>query len=97
MKPARHLASPQASSRPEFGDLFKKVVVDVEEEGELRGEPVHRKTSLHGSFHVSQAVVQGEGQFLHRRRTGFTDVVSADTHWVPFRNVLGTIGNGVGD
>ena len=29
---------PRAGARPEFGDLFKEVVVDVEKERQLRGK-----------------------------------------------------------
>ena len=41
-----HFTGPESAGGPEFGDLFKEVVVDVEKERELRDKTVNGKSGL---------------------------------------------------
>ena len=65
MVSALHFTGPEPAGCPEFGDLFKEVVVDVEKERELGGKTVHGKSGFHSCLDVGQPVVQCEGQFLN--------------------------------
>ena len=56
-----HDRRPQTSGGPEFGDLFKEVVVDVEEERKTRGELGYVHPPLHGFPDVPGAVGQRIG------------------------------------
>ncbi len=82
-----HDACPQAAGGAELGHLLQEVVVGVEEEGQLRGELVHRQPGPQGGLDVGDAVGQGEGDFLDRGGAGLADVVAGDRDRVPVRDV----------
>ena len=66
-----HFTRSQSSSRTKLGDLLKEVIVHVEKEGEGRRERVDIESGLSRGLHVGEPVVQGEGELLNRRRSGF--------------------------
>ena len=78
-----HLPRPDAARRTELGNLLKEVVMAVEEEAKARGEVVYVQAACDGPAHVLQAIAQGEGQLLRRRRSRLADVVAADGDGVP--------------
>src|SRR4030067_2209740 len=86
-----HDLSPDPPCRPEFCNLFKEVDVGVEKEGEPRSKIIHVEAPLHGSFHVSDSVGQGECQLLNCRRTGFTDMIAADADRIPSGDLFGAL------
>ena len=55
---------PHPSCRPEFGYLFKQIIMRVEEEGQLPGELVHVQPGVDGGLHLGNAVGEGEADFL---------------------------------
>ena len=61
----------------------------VKEEGQPRREVVHIEALPFRPFHILDAVVQREGEFLKRGRAGYADVIAADGNRVPVGNVLG--------
>ena len=70
----------------------KEVIVHVEKEGGSA------RTCRHRVRPVSRTprrwpVVQGEGELLNRRRSGFPDVVPTDADRMPFGEMLGTVGD----
>ncbi len=69
----------------------------VEEEGNARGKFVDVESGIHRGLHVGHAVAQGEGDFLHRGRSGFSHVVAGDGDGVPVGNVFVGPGEQVGD
>src|SRR5207237_3835609 len=91
-----NFTGPEPASCAEFGDFFKEVVVDVEKRRELRGKTVNGKSGLHCCLNVGQPVIQGEGQFLHRRRSCLPDVVTADADRMPLGNLCHTVCDGGG-
>ncbi len=78
-----------------LGDLFKEIVVRVEEETQPRAELVDVEAAAAGPLHVLDAVIDGEGQFLQGRGSGFADVVTADGNGVEARGELGAELEGV--
>ena len=82
-----HHPGPDAARGAELGDLLEEVVVDVPEEGQARREVVHRHAPLDALLDVADAVGEGEGQLLDRRRPCLADVVAADRDRVPARHV----------
>src|SRR5208282_663974 len=78
---AEHVAgdpSPQASGRPELGDLLEEVAVGREEEGEPGKELVQVETALAHGPDVGDRVREGEGDLLDRRRARLPHVVAGD-------------------
>ena len=96
-EPFGHQLGPHPPGGPILGDLLEQVVVGVPEEAEPGGEGVDVETGGQGGLHVGDAVGDGEGDLLHRRRSGLSDVVAGDGDGVPRGQVLGTVGEGVGD
>src|SRR5205085_10301480 len=78
-------AIPDLARGAVLGDLFEEIVVRVEEEGEPRAEFVNLQAAAQGPFHIFDAIVDGEGEFLERGRAGFTNVVAADGDGVEAR------------
>src|SRR5215510_11371408 len=97
MVSAFHFTGPEPPRGAELSDLLQEVVVDVEEERELRSKAVHGKSGSYGSLDVGQPVIQGEGQFLHRSRSRLTDVIAADADGMPFRDLGGAVGDRIRD
>ena len=77
-KAVLHHAIPDLASGPVLRDLLKKIIVRVEKEAQPRTEVIHLKSTTQRPFDVFHAVVQREGQFLQRSRSGFANVISAD-------------------
>ncbi|MPN03526.1 hypothetical protein SDC9_150756 [bioreactor metagenome] len=92
-----HDACPNLARRAELRDLFDKVVVRVEEEGEALSEYVRVLSGLDCRFDVGDAVGEREGHFLDRGGAGFTDVVAGDRDGVPLRDVSRAEVKNVGD
>ena len=90
-----HHGGPDAPRRPQLGDLLEEVVVDVEEEAQARREAVDVEAALDAGVDVAEAVGQGEGQLLHRRRARLADVIAGDRHGVEARHVAGAELDGV--
>ena len=80
-------AGPDAAGGAKFGDLLEEIVVDVPEEGEPRPEAVDCESAREAVFDVAEAIGQGEGELLRRRRPGFADVVAADGDGIPLGGV----------
>src|SRR5690606_10787924 len=74
--PVTHDLRPHAAGRPELGDLFEEVVVDVKEEGETRGEIIYVEAPLYAFLDVAYAVGDGERQLLYCGGARLTDVVA---------------------
>src|SRR5438093_13583547 len=62
-----HLASPDATGGAELGDLFKKVVVAVEEKGKAGGELVHIQPALLAPTYILEPIRKREGELLNCR------------------------------
>ena len=56
---------------------------------QARREVVDVEPALERRLDVAEAVGQGEGQLLHRRRARLADVIAGDRHRVEARHVLG--------
>ncbi len=62
--------------------------MQVEEERQARSEFVDLESALERLLDVADAVGDGEGEFLHRGRAGFADMVAGDRNRVPSRSPL---------
>ena len=74
---------PHAAGGAELGDLLEKLVVDIPEEAEARGEGVDIEAALERFLDVAHAVGDGEGELLRGGGAGLADVVAADGDGVP--------------
>ena len=90
-----HDRCPEAARRTELGGLFKQVVMGVKEEGQARGEFVERQSGRKRRLDVGNAIRQGEGDFLHRRRSRFTNVITGNRNGVPIRHFFAAIREGI--
>ena len=59
----------------------------VKEKRQPRRKLVHSQAGVQPGLHVSDAVGEGERQFLHRGRPGFPNMVAADADDVPARQL----------
>src|ERR1700693_4145290 len=79
---------PDAASCAVLGDLFKEIVVRVEEKRELWNEGVDVHAATHTPLNVLQAIAQSEGQFLNGGGAGFANVIAADGDGIKFGSVF---------
>ncbi len=92
-----HDRGPKAARRPVLRDFFEQIVMRVEEEAQARGKLIDCQAARERPIHVLDAVAQREGQFLHRRRAGFANVIAADRNRVEARRMTGGKLDGVGN
>ena len=90
-----HHPGPNSTGGAVFGNLFKEIVVSVEEEAEAGGKVVHVQPALDAPLDVFDAVDQGEGQLLRGSAARFPDVVAADADGIPAREFFGPKFDGV--
>jgi hypothetical protein len=57
--------------------------VNIEEEGQPRGEFIDVEAARQRGFDISKPVCQRESQFLRRRAACLPDVIAGDTDGVP--------------
>src|ERR1700674_878956 len=62
-----HCARPNSTSGAILGNLFKKVIVRVEEERNARYELIDVQACAHTPLDVFDPITQRESQLLHRR------------------------------
>src|SRR5438093_3530376 len=82
-----HDGCPELAGGAIFRDFFEEVVMCVEKEAEAGREIVNRETSFESPVGVFEAVAKGEGEFLERGGSGFTDVVSANRKGIKARGM----------
>src|SRR5919106_1038429 len=92
-----HDSRPESPRRAEFGDLFEKIVVRVEEEREALAETVDVEPRGDRCLHVRDAVRECEGDFLYGGGSRFANVIPADRDRVPVRQLALAEREGVGD
>src|SRR5205085_693505 len=92
-----HDARPKPPRGAELRNLFEKVVVRVEEEGETRRELVNLETGSERRLDVCDGVGERKRHLLHGGRACLAYVVAADGNRVPVRNLRGAEGEGVRD
>ncbi len=73
-----HQAIPDLARGAVFGDLFEEIVVRIEEKAKAGSEVVDIKAAAACPLDIFNAVVDGEGEFLQRGRSGFANMVAAD-------------------
>src|SRR5271155_3731127 len=81
-----HQSIPDFARGAVFGDLFEEVVVCVEKEAEAWSKVVDIEAALERPVYVFDAVVDGEGEFLQRGRSGLANVVAADGDGIEARS-----------
>src|SRR5712671_4535441 len=90
-------ARPHPAARAQLGNLFKKIAMQIPEEGETRGEVIDVDTAIDGVLHITEAIGDREGEFLHRSRAGLANVIAGNRHWMKARCLLGAELDHVGD
>ena len=78
---------PEPPRGAELRDLLEEVVVRGEEERQPLAEPIDVEAGGARRLDVGDRVGERERHFLHRRRSGFADVVAADRDRVPVRQL----------
>src|SRR6266550_7844872 len=73
-----HLPSPEATRGAVLRDLFKEVVVSIEEKRNPRHKPIEIQSRLYAPLHILDTIAQCERQLLDRRCPSFTYVIAAD-------------------
>src|SRR5208282_4899128 len=81
-----HQAMPDLARGPVFGNLFEKIVVRVEEKAKAWAEIVDVESALSRPLHIFDAIVDGEREFLQRRRAGLANVVAGNRDGVEARS-----------
>ena len=92
-----HEFGPYSPCSAKLGNLFKEVIMGCQKKRKARGEGVHLKACFLGSLDIGGSISQGESQFLNSRSSRFSDMVAADAHRVPLRNIFLAEGKNVCD
>src|SRR5579883_3378397 len=83
MESLRHHFVPDLSRGAIFRNLLEQIVMGIEEERKPRREIVNIEAAAKRPFDIFDSIVEREREFLQRRRSRFTDVISADGNRVP--------------
>ena len=78
-----HDRCPHTPRGAELCHLFKKLIVGVEEESELRRKIIHVESSVYRRLYILNTIRQCKGNFLHGGAARFTDVIARDADRVP--------------
>src|SRR5947208_1827728 len=84
-KPIAHADRPDAPRHASQRDVFG-VESAIEKERKPRAELIDRDSARDEHFCVSESVRERISGLLHRRRTGFADVITTDRNWIPARH-----------
>ena len=85
-----HDARPHPPAGAQLGDLLEKVVMQIPEKRQMRGEVVDVHPARDRVLHVAEPIRDREREFLHRGRTGFADVVAGNRYRMEARRLLRT-------
>src|SRR2546423_11437259 len=77
IKTFAHNTRPDSARSPVLCNLFKEIVVGVEEERDTRHKFVNVQPCACAPLHVFNTVAQGESEFLNRRCSGLAYVIAA--------------------
>src|SRR6185436_18325474 len=91
-----HDTRPHSSSSTKLGNLFKQVVMRVEEEGKPGSKIINLQSGFQRGFDVRDSVSDGESDFLNSGRSGFTNVITTNRDRVPVGYFAGTEREDVG-
>ena len=97
LEPLSHDPGPEAASRAKLGDLFQKVVVGIEEEGQRACKLVNPKARPQSATDVFDPVGQRESHLLNRGGSGLPDVVATDRNRIPVADLCPAKRQGVGN
>src|SRR5579884_2478996 len=84
-----HQAIPDFARGTELGDLFKEITMRIEEVAEPWAELIHVKAATARPFHIFNAVINSECQFLQRSGTSLADVVATNRDGIEFGREFG--------
>src|SRR5258706_13572794 len=84
-----HRARPDSSRRPILGDLFKKIVMSVEEERNPWRELLEIETRADTPFNVFNPIAECKRQLLQGCGACFANVITANRNRVIARNMIG--------
>src|SRR5206468_8612555 len=92
-----HQFGPQAATSSELGNLFKEVVMHVEEEGQTRGKLIDLEAAFERGIDIGQPIGDGEGKLLHGGSSCLADMVAANANGVPFWHIARAKLDGIDD
>ena len=92
-----HDFCPERPGCSELGDFFKEIEMGIEKKGKPGAESIHVQACLKCGIYVSNAVSQGESNFLDRSGACFPYVVSANADAVPLGHPVRAEGKNVGN
>jgi hypothetical protein len=82
---------PDPACGPELCNLFEEVDVGIEEKTQAWGEAVDVQPSRQAEFDVTEAIREGEGEFLSSGRSRFSDVIARDAQRLVCRDLLAAV------
>src|ERR1051325_2943572 len=86
---ALHFTRPNATRRTILCNLFKEIVMRIEEERDARHEAIYVQTCFDTPGNIFDTVTQSEREFLRGCGAGFTDMIAAHGNRVVTRHSLG--------
>src|SRR3972149_12122586 len=90
-----HDSSPYSTRSPEFSNLFQKLIVTCEEEGQSRCKLIDAESSIKAGPNVLFRVRECVCKFLNRVGACLPNVVAAYAEWIPHFHLLGAEFNDV--
>src|SRR5579859_2774263 len=82
-----HQPCPDAPSSPELRNLFKQIIMHIEEEGETWRKLINLQPSRKRRLNIRQPIRNRKGQLLHSRRPSLADMIATNTNGIPARHV----------
>src|SRR5678815_5633575 len=87
-KALAHFSRPYTTRSSILRNLLEEIVVSVEKERNSGNEFVYIQPGFQAPVDVFQAIAQGEGEFLYRSRSRFTNVITTHRDGIVARHML---------
>src|SRR5260370_18882803 len=97
MKTVAHDVRPHAAGGAELGNLFKQVIVAVEEEGESPCKSVYIESSIQGGLYVTNGIGKRESHLLDSRRACLAYMIATDADRIPAVQMRSAVTEHIGD
>src|SRR6266568_6437623 len=91
MEAIPHNLCPHTTSRSEFGNLFKQIIVAVEKERKLSCERVNILPGVNRCLYITDCVGERKCYLLYSRRTRLSHMITTNANRIPTRQIISAV------